>query len=86
MLVFACIAACGEPPLVLAGSVHSAVRRAIEAAQFEAHSKGRRCFQLNTPATMEVVRTLCGLSNIEEFLERARRSQSTGECAEKFDP
>jgi xanthine dehydrogenase molybdopterin-binding subunit B len=85
VLVFACIAACGEPPLVLAGSVHSAVRRAIEAARFEAHGKGR-CFQLNTPATMEVVRTLCGLSNIEEFLELARRSQSTGECVEKFDP
>lgn len=60
--------ASGEPPLVLAGSVHSAVRHAIEAAR-----KGRydECyFRLDTPVTMQKVKELCGFDMVEEYLKK----------------
>ncbi|KAI5083880.1 hypothetical protein GOP47_0000049 [Adiantum capillus-veneris] len=72
--------ACGEPPLLLAGTVHSAVRRAIEAAreagqQQMASSPGQdegkeRFFQFDIPASMERVKKLCGLERLEEYLRR----------------
>ncbi|MCO5559168.1 hypothetical protein L7F22_012762 [Adiantum nelumboides] len=70
--------ACGEPPLLLAGTVHSAVRRAIEAAragQASLSSPGQgvgkgRFFQFDTPASMERVKNLCGLERLEEYLRK----------------
>ena len=72
-----CCVACGEPPLLLAGSVHSAVRRAIEAARedrfknWASHNEklDTRYFELDTPASMEKVRSLCGLDSIETYLK-----------------
>ncbi|KAH7296056.1 hypothetical protein KP509_26G007100 [Ceratopteris richardii] len=66
--------ACGEPPLLLAGSVHSAVKRAIEAARAgacagEPDSKNGRFFQLDPPASMERVKNLCGLERMEDYLK-----------------
>eukprot|EP00250_Pteridium_aquilinum_P022285 c25340_g1_i2 orf=145-4443(+) len=68
--------ACGEPPLLLAGSVYSAVRRAIEAARkdkFCASTEGDegkgRYFRLDPPASMEKVKNLCGLERVEEYLK-----------------
>lgn len=67
--------ACGEPPLLMAGTVHSAVRRAVEAARKdrfttisgEDEDKGS-FFRLDTPASMERVKSLCGLDRVEEYL------------------
>ncbi|KAL4592125.1 hypothetical protein LXL04_005110 [Taraxacum kok-saghyz] len=66
--------ASGEPPLLLAASVHGATRAAIKEARKEVHSwKGLEgsdsMFQLDVPATMPMVKTLCGLDNVELYLE-----------------
>ncbi|KAK8550751.1 hypothetical protein V6N13_119251 [Hibiscus sabdariffa] len=67
--------ASGEPPLVLAVSVHCAIRAAIKEARLQLHSWGGGVdepdltFQLQVPATMPVVKELCGLDNIQRFLQ-----------------
>ncbi|URE29421.1 aldehyde oxidase [Musa troglodytarum] len=65
--------ASGEPPLVLACSIHSATREAIIAARMEFSSAtgpdSSSSFQLEVPATMPVVKELCGLDNVEKYLE-----------------
>uniref|UniRef100_A0ACD5UUT5 Uncharacterized protein n=2 Tax=Avena sativa TaxID=4498 RepID=A0ACD5UUT5_AVESA len=59
--------ASGEPALLLASSVHCAVREAIGAARQE-FSSGVT-FQLDVPAPMTVVKELCGLDIVEKYLE-----------------
>ncbi|KAJ8630893.1 hypothetical protein MRB53_024216 [Persea americana] len=61
--------ASGEPPLLLAVSVHCATREAIKDARKEHLScngfDGSAIFQLKVPATMPVVKELCGLDSVE---------------------
>nr|XP_029117923.1 LOW QUALITY PROTEIN: indole-3-acetaldehyde oxidase-like [Elaeis guineensis] len=66
--------ASGEPPLLLAASVHCATREAIRAARMESLScieseASPSIFQLEVPATMPVVKELCGLDNVDRYLE-----------------
>lgn len=66
--------ASGEPPLLLAASVHCATREAIRAARMELFScieseSSPSIFQLEVPATMPVVKELCGLDNVDRYLE-----------------
>lgn len=67
--------ASGEPPLLLAVSVHCATRSAIKEARNQLCSwKGLddgsdSSFRLDVPATMPVVKTLCGLDNVEFYLQ-----------------
>ncbi|XP_078436113.1 aldehyde oxidase 1 [Wolffia australiana] len=65
--------ASGEPPLLLSLSVHCATRAAIRAAREDLSLSP--VFQLDVPATMPVVKKLCGFDNIETHL-RAAISQS----------
>ncbi|OVA00877.1 Aldehyde oxidase/xanthine dehydrogenase [Macleaya cordata] len=65
--------ASGEPPLLLAASVHCATRDAIKEARKQVLSWSRSVldassystFQLDVPATMPVVKELCGLDNVD---------------------
>ncbi|KAK1272259.1 Indole-3-acetaldehyde oxidase [Acorus gramineus] len=67
--------ASGEPPLLLAVSAHCAVREAIREARRDLASYGGgfegspTTFDLPVPATMPVIKELCGLKNIESYLE-----------------
>ncbi|POO01417.1 Aldehyde oxidase/xanthine dehydrogenase [Trema orientale] len=66
--------ASGEPPLLLAVSVHSATRAAIKAAReqilsWSSQEESDSIFQLDVPATMPVVKELCGLDIVERYLE-----------------
>ncbi|KAL6893923.1 hypothetical protein ACP4OV_008021 [Aristida adscensionis] len=66
--------ASGEPPLLLASSVHCAMREAIRAARMEFSmctglAKSPLTFQMDVPATMPVVKELCGLDVVERYLE-----------------
>ncbi|KAG8098491.1 hypothetical protein GUJ93_ZPchr0013g34901 [Zizania palustris] len=68
--------ASGEPPLLLASSVHCAMREAIRATRKEfaaaadsAGSSALTTFQMDVPATMPVVKELCGLDVVERYLE-----------------
>lgn len=66
-------AASGEPPLLLAASVHCATRAAIRDARQQLHSWGcmdesYATFNLEVPATMPKVKELCGLDNVERYL------------------
>ncbi|KAJ7960370.1 putative Aldehyde oxidase [Quillaja saponaria] len=66
--------ASGEPPLLLAVSVHCATRAAIKEARNQllswSSSDGFNLkFQLEVPATMPVVKELCGLDIVERYLE-----------------
>lgn len=74
-------AASGEPPLLLAASVHCAIREAVRAARKEHFSitgseKSSSVFELPVPATMPVVKEMCGLDNIEKYLESISAHQS----------
>jgi len=67
--------ASGEPALVLASSVHCALREAIRAARVESANSivsGRSPleFQMDVPAPMTLVKELCGLDIVEKYLER----------------
>ena len=70
-------AASGEPPLLLAVSVHCATRAAIKEARKQLHSWGGlegsdselTLFDLEVPATMPVVKQLCGLDSVEKYLQ-----------------
>ncbi|KAJ1696193.1 hypothetical protein LUZ63_004705 [Rhynchospora breviuscula] len=72
--------ASGEPPLLLAASVHCAVREAIRVARLDYISTqggsevSAVTFQMDTPATMQVVKELCGLDNVDKYLESQIRS------------
>ncbi|KAK1272258.1 Indole-3-acetaldehyde oxidase [Acorus gramineus] len=76
--------ASGEPPLLLASSIHCAMREAIREARKEFASYGGfkgsspTPFHLEVPATMPVVKELCGLDNVEKYLESLISSHSTG--------
>ena len=66
-------AASGEPPLLLAVSVHCATRAAIREARkqllrWKGLNESDSTFQLEVPATMPVVKKLCGLENVEIYL------------------
>jgi hypothetical protein len=71
------MAASGEPPLLLASSVHCAMREAIRAARREFAAVGGgtggsdqvTSFQMDVPATMPAVKELCGLDVVERYLE-----------------
>lgn len=75
MLKIIVSAASGEPPLLLAVSVHSAVRAAIKEARKQLLSWSSSfdaldsVFQLDVPATMPVVKEVCGLDIVERYLE-----------------
>ncbi|KAL3625736.1 aryl-alcohol oxidase 3 [Castilleja foliolosa] len=63
----------GEPPLLLAASVHCATRAAIKEARKQLKSWGvsegtESTFQLDVPATIAVVKELCGLNSVEAYL------------------
>ncbi|WOL15297.1 indole-3-acetaldehyde oxidase-like [Canna indica] len=65
--------ASGEPPLLLAASVHTAISEAIKAVRMEFSSatgtdNSTSFFQLEVPATMPVVKEFCGLDNVEKYL------------------
>ncbi|KAM7528388.1 hypothetical protein LguiB_031798 [Lonicera macranthoides] len=68
--------ASGEPPLLLAVSVHCATRAAIKEARKQLRSWGglegsdseSTLFDLEVPATMPVVKQLCGLDSVEKYL------------------
>ncbi|GFP91160.1 abscisic-aldehyde oxidase [Phtheirospermum japonicum] len=65
--------ASGEPPLLLAASVHCATRAAIKEARKQLKSWGvsegtDSTFQLDVPATIPVVKQLCGLNSVEAYL------------------
>ncbi|XVF05028.1 hypothetical protein REPUB_Repub05bG0136000 [Reevesia pubescens] len=72
--------ASGEPPLTLAVSVHCATNAAINEArqQLGSWSGLEECnstFQyLEAPATMPVVKELCGLDNVQKFLHWTGRN------------
>lgn len=66
--------ASGEPPLLLAVSVHCATRAAIKEARKQLNRwRGvdgcDSTFQLEVPATMPVVKELCGLDIVECYLK-----------------
>lgn len=66
--------ASGEPPLLLAASVHCATRAAIKEARKQLKSWGAvegtdLAFELDVPATMPVVKQLCGLDSIGSYLQ-----------------
>ncbi|KAM0951938.1 putative oxidoreductase [Dioscorea sansibarensis] len=67
--------ASGEPPLLLAASVHCATRQAIKAAREEYRSAiptpSPDIFQLDVPATMPVVKELCGFDIVERYLQNS---------------
>ncbi|PHT68943.1 Indole-3-acetaldehyde oxidase [Capsicum annuum] len=64
----------GEPPLLLAASVHCATRTAIKAAREQLKHWDKLDgsvseFYLDVPAILPVVKTQCGLDYAEKFLE-----------------
>ncbi|XP_027332426.1 abscisic-aldehyde oxidase-like isoform X2 [Abrus precatorius] len=66
--------ASGEPPLLLAASIHCATRAAIEEARRQLLSWSNfdgpeSTFQLGVPATMPVVKELSGLDIVERYLK-----------------
>ncbi|XP_031272240.1 abscisic-aldehyde oxidase-like isoform X2 [Pistacia vera] len=66
--------ASGEPPLLLAVSVHCATRAAIREArqQLQSWNKSKgfdSTFNLEVPATMPIVKELCGLDYVEMYLQ-----------------
>ncbi|CAL4919469.1 unnamed protein product [Urochloa decumbens] len=74
--------ASGEPPLLLASSVHCAMREAIRAARKEfsvctGPANSALTFQMDVPATMAVVKELCGLDVVERYLESVSAAGTT---------
>ncbi|KAH7541869.1 hypothetical protein FEM48_Zijuj02G0013200 [Ziziphus jujuba var. spinosa] len=66
--------ASGEPPLLLAVSVHGATRAAIKEARkqllsWSSQDGWESMFQLAVPATMPVVKKLSGMDIVEKYLE-----------------
>ncbi|CAL4927748.1 unnamed protein product [Urochloa decumbens] len=78
--------ASGEPPLVLAASVHCAMREAIRAARKEfsvctGPANSTTTFQMDVPATMPIVKELCGLDIVERYLESVSAASTELECS-----
>ncbi|XP_021715610.1 abscisic-aldehyde oxidase-like [Chenopodium quinoa] len=73
--------ASGEPPLLLAASVHCATRAAIKEARRQLASwsgcADDSLFQLPVPATMPVVKELCGLDIVERYLSSSPANKVT---------
>ncbi|KAF3680585.1 hypothetical protein FXO38_02229 [Capsicum annuum] len=74
--------ASGEPPLLLAATVHSAIRAAIREARKQLKSwdkfdKFASKFYLDVPAIMPVVKTTIGLDYVEKYLETLINKPST---------
>lgn len=66
--------ASGEPPLLLAASAHCATRAAVKEARKQLLSWSGQdgfdsTFELKVPATMPVVKEVCGLESVERYLE-----------------
>ncbi|KAM3303282.1 abscisic-aldehyde oxidase [Capsicum chacoense] len=66
--------ASGEPPLLLAASVHCATRAAVKAAReqlklWDKLDESVSEFYLDVPAILPVVKTQCGLDYLEKYLE-----------------
>ncbi|XP_020211444.1 abscisic-aldehyde oxidase [Cajanus cajan] len=66
--------ASGEPPLLLAASIHCATRAAIKEARKQVLSWSNQdeadsTFQLGVPAIMPVVKELCGPDIVERYLK-----------------
>ncbi|KAL9677700.1 hypothetical protein QQ045_005934 [Rhodiola kirilowii] len=67
--------ASGEPPLLLSVSIHCATRAAVREARKQLaswHGIDEECatqFDLPVPATMPVVKELCGLDSVERYLQ-----------------
>ncbi|XP_055833429.1 indole-3-acetaldehyde oxidase-like [Solanum dulcamara] len=66
--------ASGEPPLLLAASVHCATRAAVKAAREQIKLWGKLDgsvseFYLDVPAILPIVKTQCGLDYVEKYLE-----------------
>ncbi|XVF05026.1 hypothetical protein REPUB_Repub05bG0135800 [Reevesia pubescens] len=78
--------ASGEPPLLLAVSVHCATRAAIKEARqqllswsdLDGEFNSTTFFQLEVPAIMPVVKELCGLDSIQMFLKWIMGTNSAG--------
>jgi xanthine dehydrogenase molybdopterin-binding subunit B len=82
MLWNASYAASGEPPLLLASSLHCAMREAIRAARKEfkictGPANSATMFQMDVPATMPVVKELCGLDVVERYLAAVSTAEPT---------
>ncbi|MCD7449394.1 aryl-alcohol oxidase 2 [Datura stramonium] len=76
--------ASGEPPLLLAATVHSSIRAAIREARKQLKSWGKLDesvseFYLEVPAIMPVVKTTCGLDYVEKYLETLINKPSDSE-------
>ncbi|XP_070044274.1 aldehyde oxidase 4-like isoform X1 [Nicotiana tomentosiformis] len=74
--------ASGEPPLLLAATVHCATRAAIREARKQLKSWGKLDesdseFYLDVPAILPVVKTTCGLDYVEKYLETLISKRST---------
>ncbi|XP_024376895.1 probable aldehyde oxidase 3 [Physcomitrium patens] len=71
--------AVGEPPLVLVGSVYSAIRNAIRAARKDhlGSNADSDAFEFSPPATADKVKSLCGLDNVEHHLLSALKPSKT---------
>ncbi|TKW31510.1 hypothetical protein SEVIR_2G111100v4 [Setaria viridis] len=74
--------ASGEPAVVLASSVHCALREAIRAARKDfansvEYGTSPLTFQLNVPAPMTVVKELCGFDIVEKYLENQSAHEAT---------
>ncbi|CAH8263840.1 unnamed protein product [Arabidopsis lyrata] len=72
--------ASGEPPLLLAASVHCATRSAIREARKQSISSNINDgfdseFEVPVPATMPVVKSLCGLYSVEKYLQGKIKGQ-----------
>lgn len=81
-------AASGEPPLLLAASVHCATRAAIKEARRQLLSWSKldgndSPFQLDVPATLPVVKSLCGLDSVERYLKWRMSRESIEKAALK---
>ena len=61
--------ASGEPPLLMAASVHCAMREAIRAARQDFSASSPLTFQMDVPATMADVKGLCGPAVVERHLQ-----------------
>ncbi|GLT60965.1 hypothetical protein SLA2020_337030 [Shorea laevis] len=73
--------ASGEPPLLLAVSIHCATRAAIKEARKQLLSwcgqdGSDSTFMLPVPATMPIVKELCGLDSVERFLKWTMATKS----------
>lgn len=83
------VAASGEPPLLLASSVFSAIRNAITAARKDYYggTLEHDTFQFDQPATMDKVKKLCGFDNVERHLRSLATTAPThhhGKIAWKY--